>query len=70
MSETAPSGGDRSPPSCTFLFAAGVAAGVAAVALPQASHSSAAYVRDGLAGVASAIVSAGAFVAWAIARRR
>ena len=52
------------------LFLIGIAAAIAAVALPQSSNSSVGYMKDGLAGIAAAIVSAGAFIAFAIARSR
>lgn len=58
---------DRVP---AVLFLIGLGAGIAALVLPSSSHAASGYVRDGLAGIAAAIVSAGAFVAYAILRSR
>lgn len=52
------------------LFLIGIASAIAAVALPQGSHAASGYLKDGLAGIAAAIVSAGALIAFAIARPR
>lgn len=67
-----PSTGDRARPDwvVTALFLIGIGAAIAAFALPTSSYAAAAYVRDGLAAIAAAIVSAGAFIAFAIVRSR
>jgi hypothetical protein len=60
----------RGDPLVWTLFLIGVGAAIAAIALPQGSIAASGYVKDGLAGIAAAIVSAGAFIAFAIARPR
>ena len=62
--------GERGDAIVGTLFLIGLGTAVAAIALPQSSHHGTGSTTDGLAGVAAAIVSAGAFIAFAIARSR
>lgn len=52
------------------LFLIGLGTAIAAFALPKSSSAASGHLGDGLAGIAAAIVSAGALIAFAIARSR
>lgn len=62
--------GGRGDAVAGTLFLIGVGAAIAAIALPQARRYGTESVADGLAGIAAALVSAGAFIAFALARAR